>query len=121
MVKSPADDVDMEDFDNVVDYLVACEGQGYTIEGSDFEGRPCAYCGTTIEFVEMQRDPDSYVLWDVETMEPETGEKGPYYHRYYFCSESCKKDAQKEIAYEGGFDMHGEQDVIHEDQLEGMR
>lgn len=113
---SPKDKVDIEDFDSVGEYIAAAMEAGYTIEAEDFEGRPCSYCGTLIDFVDW---PENVVAWDIREQDPDDPPTG-YYHRNYFCSDECKSNAMRDEAWLSGEASHGEADVIHEDDLEGM-
>ena len=90
-MKSPGDKIDPADYDDVATYIAEAMAEGYTIEADDFEGRPCAYCGEVIPFADW---PQNVVTWDTPVVDPETGEKDPFIHRDYFCSEDCRSAAK---------------------------
>lgn len=91
---------------------------GIEVTGEDFEGRPCSYCGETIDFAEWQRDPDAAVTWDIQIGDPETGETDDAVARHYFCSQECKRAAQRDEDWIRGDAEHGEPDRIREEDLD---
>lgn len=109
MVQSP-DDIDPEDYDSIAEYLQDAFAEGFTIEAEDFEGRECDYCGDVIPFDGW---PENVVMWDIPVQEPDDDEPDDYYARYYFCSEECKREFQRDA------DASADPDMIHEDELEG--
>lgn len=119
-MKGPSDKIDVDDYDDLREYISDAMAEGYTIEAEDFEGRPCAYCGDTIPFVDW---PEGVVLWQTAVVDGETGGKEPYIQRDYFCSEECKHDAMRDaewLADENGR-RHDDGDRIHVDELEAGR
>lgn len=120
MVEGPGDKIDEDDYDSIEEYIADAMAEGYTIEASDFEGRPCSYCGELLDFAEWMQNPDSVETWDIRVQDPDQSEPEPYYARYYFCSETCRKEARKDEGWLTGESAHGEEDRIHKDELEGM-
>lgn len=121
MVETPGDDVDPEDYDDLATYIHDAMADGYTIEASDFEGRPCSYCGDLLDFAEWQRNPDAVVTWDTRVHDPDCDEPEPYVHRDYFCSEECREQANRDVEWLQNIDgrKHDDGDRIHVDDVEG--
>lgn len=114
MAETPKDKIDIEDFDSVEEYISAAMNEGWTITAEDFEGRPCAYCGELLEFVDW---PENVVTWDIRIG---VEEKTEYFQRSYFCSEDCKKDAQYDEEWLRDGSPYDEGDRLHESELEDM-
>lgn len=115
MVETPADKLDIEDYDDIETYIADAMAEGYTLEAADFEGRQCAYCGETIPFAEF---PDAAVTWDVPIQEPGCEPSG-YVARHYFCSDDCRSDAKRDVQWNVDGEWHEEPDRIHEDDIAG--
>lgn len=118
MVETPGDKIDPDEYDDVGEYIADAMAEGYTIEAEDFEGRPCAYCGEMIPFVEW---PENVVMWDTEVQDMETGEKPGVIVRTYFCSEECKSSAVWDEEFVRNGSEYQDPDRIDEDQLEAHR
>lgn len=103
---------DIEDYDSIEEYIREQMEDGIEVTAEDFEGRDCAHCGETIPFTEF---PDGVVTWDVPVHDPDEPEPEPYYARYYYCSEECKR-ANARIAK-----SESEPDMIHEDDIDDER
>ena len=97
--------------EDVEEYIREQMGEGIEVDADDFEGRECAYCEDTIPFTDW---PENVVFWDVRIQEPGE-EPSEYFARYYLCSNSCKRELQRDP------DASAEWDEIHEDNLEGER
>lgn len=67
--------------------------EGIEVTGDDFAGWECATCETLIPFSEVLHDRDAVVVWDIEEADPGDPPTG-YWHRYYFCSEECRREAK---------------------------
>lgn len=119
MVEGPSDKIDKDDYDSVAEYITDAMAEGYTIEASDFEGRPCTWCGDLLDFAEWMQDPSVVVTWDIRVQDPDESEPEPYYARYYYCSEECKKADRRAVMENSGMHPYGEEDRIHVDRLEG--
>lgn len=102
-------------FDDLAEDIRERMEEGILVTAEDFEGRPCAYCGELIDFVDW---PDNVVTWDVRVQEPGRDEPDPYVHRFYFCSESCKSAYERSEEHLQGDASHGEFDEIHVDELD---
>ena len=96
--------------DDIREAIEEAMEEGFEVTAEDFEGRDCAYCGDLIPFTEW---PENVVTWDIRVQEP--GEpKEPYFARYYYCSEECKKKAKHQ-----GQDVEvADPDIIHEDEID---
>lgn len=92
MAKTPKDKLNIDDYDSVERWIADALDEGWTIEGEDFEGEQCHRCGEIVPFAEVQQDPDALIIWDVELKD--TPDE---YARRYFCSDECKKAAQRAI------------------------
>lgn len=68
--------------------------EGIEVTGDDFAGWECAVCDELIPFAEVLHDRDAVVVWDIEEADPGEPPTG-YWHRFYFCSEECKKHAKR--------------------------
>lgn len=96
--------------DDLERYIRRKMREGIKIGGGDFAGWECVTCDKEIPFDEVIHDRDAVVVWDIEEADPGEEPTG-YWHRYYFCSEECKREARRnfDTALNGA-----ESDVIRE-------
>lgn len=121
MVKSPKDKLDIEDYDNPAEYISDAMEEGWTMEGSDFEGVPCSYCGRTVGFIGFMQNPDAeLVTWDIRIQDIDDPEPEDAVMRYYFCHPQCKHYAQRDEAWLSGEESYGEGVEIKLEEREAM-
>ncbi|QCW05265.1 hypothetical protein [Natrinema pallidum] len=122
MVETPADKIDIEDYDSIDSYIDDALEAGWTLEAEDFEGRPCAYCGDLIDYADVMGDPEFDVpTYDIRVTDPDADGPEPYIDRHYFCSADCRDTARRSTEWHlTGQTEHVEPDRIHIDDVEGM-